>query len=336
MNKDKVELTHDSVLPLVARLTSSVGEGLESWRKERVGAVVVALNRVLLRWADEHPGGYIIPCWEEALRDVLHVATDEMVGCVDDRYSLASVSEVFVRSEFGKERNTFRVRAASTSWEEGVRWGNPQHFYTDLTRDEWMMFLREIGMPFQALTVVPDRYHRQTPWIQADGGAASRTSESPFRFLAGLRHRLLSRRLPKRASIRDGELVMFDEPPRSHAALIPLYDYFTEGAIPVLRFETLLRVMESLGVSEEELLRYERRDEPLSCLLEHRRDVLLINDPILGTLQSDGISVPCQVLLGGTEAELNDRQTFQTLWKLYGVPGMTLESYLHLRRVRHA
>lgn len=317
------------------RLAAQGAETVDEARRHdtRLNAMCLALDAVLKRWAEERPGGYAVPCWEETVRDTLHTVSVTALRWMDGTIPLSPAGSVFVRSSMAQERTGFRTRCTGSSPDDLVMCGNPYSFYRYLDEQEWTWFLQLIGTPFEVLRSIPTEQAPATPWIQTDGGAADRTSYSPFRFLARAQYDAFARQAPKRAIMKDRELVMMDEPSSSSCPLLSLHEAFTEVTFPVLRFESLLRVMDVLGVTHETILAYTVSDPPLSLELDGWRSApIQVNHPLNGRLSWNGREVQFGFFLGESREELLERHTFHTLWDKYGLPDMSLEAYLTLRR----
>ncbi len=316
---------------LVAERIETLNEVISS--DTRLNATCLVLDVVLKRWAEQRPGGYAVPCWEEAVRDTFHTAFSMIPRQTDGVIQLGAAGRLFVRSSMGQERTCFRTRRAGPSPDDLLMSGDRYSFYRDLNKQEWARFLELIGTPFEVLRSIPTKQAPSTPWIQTDAGAVDQTSDSPFRFLARVRYDVFARQTVKRAIMKDRELVLLDESFSSRHALLSLHDAFREVTLPVLRFESLLRVMDVLGVTDEMILAYTASDPPLSLELDGWRSTpLRVNHPLHGRLSWNGREVSCGFFLGGSREELLERHTFHTLWDKYGLPDMPLKAYLNLRR----
>lgn len=315
-----------------------VPEAGRSTREESVQAVIAALDEVLERWATQRPGGYAVPCWEEAVRDTLHRASDTVsfpaIQDGEGRISFSPFGRVFVRYRPSNERTGFRLRCAGDAPDRAWN-GNPYSFFYQRDRQEWDRILKEMEEPFRVVRPIAGADGPGTPWLQTDGGRVDQASDSPFRFLARCQYDLFAHQARKRFVMYDHELLVLDESSGTRHALCALHEAFAEVTLPLLRFETLLRAMGILGVTKEEMLAYAQVGPPLELKDGNGPyDVLHVNHPLEGRLSWAGQEKRFKFHLGGDRQELPERHTFLTLWEKYGLAGMTLETYLELRRPR--
>lgn len=304
--------------------------------EESVQVVIKALDEVLGRWATQRPGGYAVPCWEEAVRDTLHLASDTTsfpaIQDREGRISFSPFGRVFVRSTSSNERTGFRLRCAGDAPDRAWN-GNPYSFFYPRDRQEWDRILQQMEEPLRVVRPIAGADGPGTPWLQTDGGTVDRTSDSPFRFLARCQYDLFAHLARKRFVMYDRELLVLDQPSGTRHALCALHEAFAEVTLSSLRFETLLRAMDILGITKEVMLAHDRADPPLELKEGNGPyDVLEVNHPLDGRLSWAAREVRCRFFLGGDRKELAERHTFHTLWEKYGLAGMTLETYLELRR----
>lgn len=299
---------------------------------DRVREVGNALDAVLRTWAERCPGGYAVPSWEEAFRDTLHSVSRPTLEREAGEISLSPFGRVFVRSSMAEERTAFRTRCAGQSPDAGLWSGDIYSFYRYLNRQEWGFLLDRVGKSFEVARPISALGVPATPWIQTDGGAVNRTSDSPFRALARFQYDAFARPSRTRAIMKDRELLLLAAPSSIRHGLLSLHGAFTEVALPLLRYESLLRVKDILGLTDEMILNYASEESPLELQVGDQSGYsLCVNHPLQGRLCWGDVEVPFRFFLGA-DTELHERHTFQTLWKLYGLPGMTLEVYLQLRR----
>ncbi len=299
---------------------------------EAVDRVSAVFDTVLERWAKHRPSGYAVPCFEEALRDTIHDTYRHPDRRDDEDTSFAPFGRVFVRSTPWAERSGFRILQPSALLEQGLIHGNPYSFYYRRTRQEIENFLSDMGGSFEVIRPISTEELPGTPWVQIDGGTPHRCVDSPFRGLARFQFDTLARSEPKRAMFADGELLILDGPSALRYGLLSLHDAFAEVTMPTLRFESLLRVMDILGVTHEEILAYASSHSPLDLQFgDHLRTLKKANQPLEGRLAWGRRRERFGFFLG-SPTELEERHTFHTLWEKYGLPGMTLETYLKLRR----
>ncbi len=311
-----------------------VGELPSRAHDRSVDIVAGVLDLVLKCWSEHHPRGYAVPCWEEAVRDTLHWVYYHPEQEHEQEISLAPLGRVFVRSTASDERSSLRILSPSAVLGGGLGHGSPHSFFYRHTRQEMEEFVYNSGRSLEVIRPVSTADIPGTPWIQIEGSVSRCRSVTPFRSLARFQYDVLAQPEHKRAIFGDHELYIHDGPSRAHHGLLALHGAFTEVTMPILRFESLLRVMDILGITPQSIFAYHSSERPLILKMgEGLDDVIRVNHPLRGRLAWDSEPKEFGFFLG-SEAELTERHTFHTLWEKYGLPDMKLDTYLRLRRPR--
>lgn len=295
--------------------------------------LAAAINEVFTRWADQAPQGCHAPCWEEVFQQLLcmseliHVPRKEWFDASFVVRALTNSVEAMFAARWRLRRMARRERQQDGIWYGNpVCWdGVPEQAWSQLCCDQPDAGVRIIRLLSYGVIL---NEHERDWWIQVDDGTPFSGDPHPFLEAVDIGERLAKGRTPV-MEIHDKRLVA--TPGASGAPdetfLLNVVPYLRADLVRPLRFESVLRTLEALGVN---LRKLGARGSTRILLGKDRQPAGLITYDAHVPDGAGGVH-KCRIALGGSIEELRRGLTIETLWEEYGLSEVSLDDYLKLR-----
>lgn len=304
------------------------GGRLEDWSRPPWLQICQDLNGLLDEWHSAVPGCRV-PCWEEAMRGLIERLRPEEGPTQVHGRDMFCISRLVGALTAHRDQRTewVRCRFFAKHPEQGESCGNPLRVDSVFDAYRRAALLEDLGSdrPLRILDVGADD---AGCWLQLDNGTPGGTAPHPFSCVAGIRQGLLS---PPRSryGLVNGRFEIVRPPPEPNRPFaMAIEEYLALDGLRPLRFVSVLRALESLGIAGSDLLKEpaELHQERMSAGGREDVTVHLYN----GTIASDGRREPFLLALGNTSEELQQPTTVASLWSRFGLSGLSFEEFLQL------